>query len=71
VRNILVGLYFVCVLRAFAFSRKGQLDSSCFSVLLFARIGAAPTGQISVKFGIGNFFERLSRRSKFGCRQKY
>jgi hypothetical protein len=34
-------------------------------VLLSACISAAVTGRISVKFGIGDFYENLSRKSKF------
>lgn len=35
-------------------------------VLMFACISSAPTGWISVKFGIEDFYENLSRYSKYG-----
>jgi hypothetical protein len=34
-------------------------------VRLSTRISAAPTGRISMKFQIGNFYENLLRKSKF------
>jgi hypothetical protein len=34
------------------------------SVRLSARISAAPTGRISVKFDINNFYENVLRNSK-------
>ena len=35
------------------------------SIRLSACIGSAPTGQISVKFDIGDFHKNMSRKPKF------
>jgi thiol-disulfide isomerase/thioredoxin len=46
--------------------------SSCQSIRLSALIRAAPTGRISVKFRIGDFYENLSRNpSLVDIGQKY
>jgi len=50
-------------------SREKQLlASSCLTVRLpvSACISAAPTGRISVKFGIGDFYGKHLRKPKFG-----
>jgi hypothetical protein len=40
--------------------------SACLPAHLSARISAAPTGRISVKFDIEDFYEDQPRNSKFG-----
>jgi len=39
---------------------------NCPSVRLPECINAAPTGRIYVEFDVGNFYENLPRRFKFG-----
>jgi len=41
-------------------------SSFCLAVRLLTCISAFPTGQIAVEFCIGDFFETLLRKSKFG-----
>jgi hypothetical protein len=41
------------------------LPSIRLSVCVFTRISVASTGRISVKFDIEDFYENLSRNSKF------
>jgi len=54
-------------------SKNRLLTLSCYSVLvsvpLSVCISATPTGRISVKFNSGDFYEKLSRISIFGCNQ--
>ena len=38
----------------------------CLSVHLAVSISATPIGSINVKYDIGDFFENLTRKSKFG-----
>jgi hypothetical protein len=63
--------------KALSHSREKRLFASSFpSICLSACISAAPTGRISVKFDIGEFFENLSRKPDLGkieqkCRAIY
>jgi len=54
------------LIRACAVSQSACKGSPCPSVLLFACIGAAPTGRTSVKFDTGGFIEDLSTSSTLG-----
>ena len=51
---------------------KYLLFLSCQALRQSTCISAAPIGRIFVKFGIGNFYENVSRDCKFiSIRQKY
>jgi hypothetical protein len=61
------------VLKQIAYSGKVPMTfvmsdrrTVCLCVRLVACISAAPTRRMSVKFGIGNFYENLSRKYVFG-----
>jgi hypothetical protein len=51
---------------ALAYSQKAPISFVMLSVRLSAFIIAAPTGRISVKFDIGDYYENVSIKSKFG-----
>jgi hypothetical protein len=52
-------------LSTFVQPRKSAIDF-VMSVHISAYINEAPTGQIPIKFDIGNFYESLLRKRKFG-----
>jgi hypothetical protein len=54
----------ITLIGAFGWSRKAPVSFYMFG-RLSAYIVAAPTGRISVKFGIEDFYENLLRKSKF------
>jgi hypothetical protein len=57
------------VLRCEVDSRAAQQDPVtyfCLSIRLSECISAVPTGRISVKFDIVDFYENLSRKSECG-----
>jgi hypothetical protein len=64
----MVMLHSLNILGALVWPWKAPINFVMYvlTVCLSARIHSAPTGWTSVKFGIGNFYENLSGKSKLG-----